>query len=83
MGDEEPRRHRCGKDTTIERVAAGAVRLVRWRRVEGLGSIAETLHEWTAEEWCDAVVAVSAPPRLDGEGNRALVLVEVGRIHRG
>jgi len=80
---EPPRRYRCGKDTTIERTAGGGVRLVRWRQVQDIGTVSETVHEWTADGWVECVVFVSAPHRLDDEMNRTLVLHEIARIHSG
>jgi hypothetical protein len=75
-------RHRCGRDLTIERTNNGGVRLVRWRQVQDIGTVAETVHEWTAGSWVECVVFVSAR-RDESEANRTLVLTEVERIHAG
>lgn len=72
-------RLRLGGDVTIERMPGGGVRLVRWRQADGL-SVAETIQEWSAIDWCTTVLAVSDPGRK-GQGNLALVLLEIERIH--
>lgn len=74
-------RHRMGSDLTIERVAGGGVRLLKWSHGPD-GSVSEVIQKWDADEWIETVLAVSAPGRLDGM-NRSLVRLEIERIHVG